>query len=368
MVHLIALFNRESVAADTDIKADFGVIITAFNNSQLARQLIESLVHQPYSSYHIYLVIDGEQAAAQFHENPRLSILIPDSPLRSKVKSIVFAIERMKRAHDYSIIFDPDNIASAQLLTVLNTYIQAGYEIVQGQRHPNNLDTWVAKIDGMVDYYYNYALRYNWFKAASSSSIAGSGFSIKTDLLHEIFQKEVFYPKEKDWFIDEDKLLQLSVLSSGKRIAYASDAITLDEKTRDQQGLQKQRSRWFSSHFLSMPEALKLSFKGIRLNNWNMFLFGSSMLIPPIFLLALISGGVLLLDIILGSYWFWVLGIAGCIFSINLGLSLYLNKTPSTIYHAIVFLPVFIANQVLALLKIRRRKANIAPTQHKRED
>lgn len=362
-VHALNVFSRKKKPSKVEKELDFGVIITAYKDIQICHPLVRSLFRQSYSRFEVYLVADDCDLSGWELEHPRLHILQAPSALNSKVKSMQFAREHFIRQHEAVIIFDPDNLAHPEVLEVSNRYLQAGYAAVQGQRIPKNLDTFIARIDGMCEAYYNYAMRYQVFRLGASSTIAGSGMAFLTPLFDHILQLDRMVPQPGEWFIDEDKIIQLGVVKKGQRIAFAPESFTYDEKVSGAQQMQKQRSRWFTSHFLQMPMAAQLSFSGLLKGNLNQILFGISAFYPPLFLLAISSFILCLLDLIL-----WIPGLlitlgAGGIFVGNFVLALYKSRAEKEIWQAFGYIPVFVWYQILALLRIKRVSANQSPTE-----
>src|SRR5439155_690937 len=70
-----------------------------------------------------------------------------------------------------------------------------------------------------------------------------------------------------------DKVLQIEIVKSKKRIAFARNAIVYDEKTSKSDQLVKQRARWFNTWFKYAPYGFRLLFSGLLKLDWNQFLF-----------------------------------------------------------------------------------------------
>ena len=97
---LMVLFSRltgEKIKTikeeDPNYKAyDYGCIITAYKNAEIAKPLIQSLLRQKHKKHHIYLVADECDITGWDLEDERLMVLNPKPSLRLKAKSIIQTI------------------------------------------------------------------------------------------------------------------------------------------------------------------------------------------------------------------------------------------------------------------------------------
>ncbi|MCB0663771.1 MAG: glycosyltransferase, partial [Saprospiraceae bacterium] len=159
---------------------DFGCIITAYKNVEITAPLVASLLHQRYSNFHIYLVADHCNGQSFEIEDDQLTLLIPEQPLNLKAKSIIHGMENYVRPHDYTVIFDADNLAHPDFLATLNAYTNKGHQAIQGQRTAKNLDSNYAAMDALGEFYKNYIERYITYLLGSSAVISGSGMAVET--------------------------------------------------------------------------------------------------------------------------------------------------------------------------------------------
>ncbi|MEO6758171.1 MAG: glycosyltransferase, partial [Saprospiraceae bacterium] len=138
----------------------YACIVTAYRNSAIAKPLVESLLRQTYPHLIIYVVADECPDFDFSISDERFVLLRPASPLRLKAKSIMHAMAQYRRPHDFTVVFDADNLAHPGFLAEINRYAQAGYVCIQGQRKAKNLDTTYAALDSMGEHYKNYLERY----------------------------------------------------------------------------------------------------------------------------------------------------------------------------------------------------------------
>ena len=180
---LFSFFIKEKKPPESkEVKTDFGCIITAYKNALICQPLIESLLVQNYSNYHVYLVADECDLSDFNLKHEKLTVFNPDPPLRLKAKSFIYAVERFKREHEQVVVFDPDNLAHPQFLDEINKYVAAGHKIVQGKRKAKNLDSMYACADATGEFYKNYTDRYLPYLLGSSSVISGSGMAVERNL------------------------------------------------------------------------------------------------------------------------------------------------------------------------------------------
>lgn len=347
-----------------DALADFACVITVYKDLEIAWPLVKSLLSQKYPHFHIYLVADAVSAPHITYIDPRFTLLLPTSPLNSKVASLNHALEKMDLKHTHVVVFDPDNLVPAHFLQVLDTYHQAGYSVVQGKRIAKNIDTTYAALDALGEYYYDYSVRNVPFLLGSSSTIAGSGMSIQKDLYQENIAHEMKELLANGVVVSEDKSLQLQLVRQGLRIAYAPAAIIFDEKISSSQQIGKQRGRWLNSYFRHSLEAMKALGKGLASLDWNIFLFSITVLMPP--MVVLVGGALLLMGIAIfvKPLLALAIGISMLIFICGFGLNLVLNRTPFRVLAAIPTIPLFVWGQLAGFMNIRRANKDFMVTDH----
>jgi cellulose synthase/poly-beta-1,6-N-acetylglucosamine synthase-like glycosyltransferase len=364
---IISLFIRYGKLSKTDlaISYDFACIITAYKDAHIAENLIKSLLDQKYKHFKIYLVADDCDISGLHFSQENVSILKPETPLKSKVKSIIYAIDSFTRNHSAIMIFDPDNLAHSDCLQEINYYLNQGFKAVQGRRTAKNLDTYYACIDALGEFYYNYTQRLVPFKLGSSATIAGSGMAFLTEDYLRFLNSEAIksYHQENKVIVAEDKILQVDFVKHGNRIAYAREAIIYDEKVSSGDQVERQRTRWINSYFLHLKDGLGLLGRGFTNFNFNQLYFAYTIIIPPMF----IQVGVILLFLAINVFYSWIhlFFIFGSlsIFVFNFLFVIYLSKVPVQIWKSIWAIPLFVFKQVFALLKMKRSNKDFLVTE-----
>lgn len=347
---------------------DYGCIITAYKNAEIAKPLIVSLLKQQYDKHLIYLVADECDVSGWDLEDERLRVLRPDPSLRLKAKSIIHAIEHFRRKHDYIVVFDADNLAHPNFLQEINKYANTGLRTIQGQRTAKNLDTTYACADAMGEFYKNFVDRYAPYLLGSSSVISGSGMAVESALYQSYLNSPEIQQGKEQWkkMLQEDKILQNDLLFKKEKISYAIDAIVYDEKVVSGDQVETQRSRWLFSYFQNLPNSSGILWRGIRNFNWNQFLFGLVTIAPPMFI-------QLFLGLIFMVVTWWIdprmslmLFAAVAIFGLNVIWTLYLSKVPAPIWNSLWSMPLFVLNQFKGLLKMGNPNKNFKHSEHTR--
>ncbi|MFC4873279.1 glycosyltransferase [Negadavirga shengliensis] len=367
---ITAAFTSSRVLPKEDAvnKSDFACVITVYKELDIAWPLVKSLLKQHYPHFHVYMVVDAAEGDA-FNEikDERLTVLKPPRALNSKVASLAFALENMDIHHTHVTVFDPDNLVPPHFLTVLDHYHAAGYQAVQGKRIAKNIDGTYEALDALGEYYYDYTVRNVPFRLGSSSTIAGSGMSIEKDIYAENIGEELRALEKKGVVVAEDKSLQLQLVKSGYRIAYAPAAIVFDEKISSHGQIGKQRGRWLNSYFGHSLKALEAFFRGVFSLDWNLVLFSVAILMPPMVVLVGLTLLLVVLSIILQSPYVFLL--TGClvVFTLTFVLVLLLNRTPLKVIAAMVKIPFFVWGQLYGFLNIRRANKDFMATTHQQK-
>ncbi|RYF91786.1 MAG: glycosyltransferase [Chitinophagaceae bacterium] len=350
--------SKKIIARDNTPNTDFAVIITAYKNSANLINVINSILKSDYDRYIIYVVADACPDFNPDINNEKVVILHPPTELANQVKSHFLAIGSFKRAHNVLTIIDSDNLVASNYLSALNRYFNSGYQAVQGVRKAKNLDTHYACIDAVNELYYLFYDRIILFNIGSSSMLSGSGMAFTVTLF-----KECMSPGKSSG-AGFDKILQYEVVSRGHRIAFAEDAIVLDEKSAKADQIVKQRARWNNTWFRYVSYGFSLMWLGIKRFSINQFLYGFTLTRPPLFLLLILCAVLLFMNLFvsLPIVFLWIAGF--CIFVAGFFLALKQLKADKRIYQALIHIPNFVALQIRSLLKARKANELSVATEH----
>ncbi|MDG1436066.1 MAG: glycosyltransferase [Saprospiraceae bacterium] len=369
-----ALFSKESIKTKEELgvsyqELDIGCIITAYKNAEISKPLIASLLNQSFQNFHIYLVADDCNMVEFNLTNKKMMVLNPQPSLKLKAKSIIYAMKNYVRKHDYTIVFDADNLAHPDFLLEINKYANNGYHAIQGQRTAKNLDTIYACADATGEFYKNYIERYVPYLLGSSSVISGSGMAVETDLYSAYLASPAIEMGKTQGkkMLQEDKILQNNLLFKDEKIVFAKNAIVFDEKVVSGEQVEIQRSRWLFSYFQNLPNSSGLIIKGLTRLSWNQFFFGLITVAPPLFILLFTS----IVWAVLGLFIAPEIGIgliaSLVIFICTILWTLHLSNVPKAVWLAIWGLPFFVLKQVSALFKMGNPNKNFKHSKHTRK-
>ena len=349
-------------------KFDFACIITAYRNGAIARPLVESLLKQSHSRHTIYLVADDCPDFDFDISDERLVLLRPESPLRLKIKSILYATGHFRHTPDYIVIFDADNLVHPDFLEEVNRYANGGYRCIQGRRTAKNLDTTYAALDSLGEHYKNYTERYVPHLLGCSAVISGSGMATETELyLAYLASPGVAEGQTKGKkMLQEDKILQNFLLRQDKKIAFARKAVVYDEKVSSGEAVETQRSRWLYSYFQNLPNATELLWLGITRFSFNQMYFGFVTFALPMFILIGMGGVLVLLGISISPHGSEAVVAAIGIFIFNILWCLKLDHAPPAVWKSILSVPKFVWRQIIGLFKMTDPEKNFQPTEHKK--
>ena len=365
---LFSRFCREKLTEPVKTPFDYGIIITAYRNAAIAQPLIQSLLLQRYKNYHIYFVADACEVSDWDLEDQRLTVLNPQPALNLKAKSIIHGMEHYIRPHDYTVVFDADNLAHPDFLEIINNYANQGFLAIQGQRTAKNLDTTMACADATGEFYKNYIDRYAPYLIGSSAVISGSGMAVRTDVYDAYLKSPEIEQGKHLWkkMLQEDKILQNNLLDQDIRIAYAWDAVVYDEKVTTEDAVETQRSRWLFSYFQNIPNSSRILMKGLTRLGWNQWLFGLVTIAPPMFLQLFAGVALAALGLLIWPAWTIVLAVSLLLFAGTVLWTLRLSDAPPAIWSTLWSMPTFVWRQIKGLLRMGNPNKNFKHTEHTR--
>lgn len=347
-------FQRKKVL--TDKQFEFGIIITAHQETKFIDPLVDSILKQTYPHFQVYVVADDCDISELKFTDPRITVLRPEPPLNAKIKSIHYAIEKFHRKHDAIIIFDADNLIHPHFLEVMNAHFQKGYRVVQADFKPKNTDTHYARMDAIGDMFNFFVEREARMVINLSAAIWGSGVAVDYDLYTEV--------KYSNLLGGFDKKLQSHLVLRVPRIAFSPEAILFDEKISSGKSLETQRTRWISSYFKYFRESLHIMLMGLKRGSFNLFYFGFIVLRPPLFMV--LGGGFLMmlinLFVSLPLFFTW-LGIFAT-FILSFATIVAVKGKDIRYMKTFFMLPLFVFQQVMALFKLKKAKKSFLKTEH----
>jgi cellulose synthase/poly-beta-1,6-N-acetylglucosamine synthase-like glycosyltransferase len=340
----------------TDKEFEFGIIITAHEETEFITPLVDSILKQTYGKYAVYIVADACDISTLNFTDKRVTVLRPETPLNAKIKSIGYGIDKFTREHDAVIILDADNLIHPDFLKVMNQYFQKGYRAVQSEFKAKNTDSPYARMDAIGDIFNFFVEREMRMEIGLSAAIWGSGIAIDLKIY-----KEVIYSHFLGGF---DKKLQSHLIQRVPQIAFAKEAILYDEKISSGSSLETQRTRWINAQFRYLKLGFKLMIKGLLKGNVNQAYFAFITIRPPMFLLLLMAflftAVNFFIDYRLALAWVGILGL----FVLSFITIVLIKDKERRLAGTLFRIPLFMMRQIFAFLKIGRANKSFLKTKH----
>ncbi len=354
------------IAAKTQSK--IAVLIPSYKEDFVIIEVAKSAVQQNYESknFDVVVIADSLKASTIKILQSLPIILIEVSFEEStKAKALNKAMAELKKAYDYAVILDADNIMEPDFLKKMNDAFESGYQVVQGHRKAKNQNTSFAILDAASEEINNHIFRKGHRTLGFSSGLIGSGMGFEYTLFKTMMESV-------NAIGGFDKELEFRFAKNKITIEYLDDAVVLDEKIQKSSDFSNQKRRWLSTQFIYLKKYFKtgckeLVFKG----NFNFFDKLLQMIVPPrilllglTFLLAL-AYGLLSFGFNLNSNvsvygWFSNLMITVLAFFLALPKSFYNTNTLKALFS----LPSAFFRMALLLFKLKGANKKFIHTAH----
>ena len=184
-------------------------------------------------------------------------------------------------SYDGYFIFDADNLLDSKYITEMNKVFSNGYEAVTSFRNTKNFgDNWITAGYGIWFIRESEMVNNPRSKLGVSCAVSGTGFVISDKLLEET-------GRWKYHTLTEDLEFTADMVSSGRKIGYAGDAILYDEQPTSFSQSVRQRSRWMKGSMQVLSKYASPLVKNI-VKNGNFSSYDTLMtFIPGIFFTAI---------------------------------------------------------------------------------
>ena len=223
-------------------KHKFAILIASRNEEEVIGNLVHSLVKQDYPEelYDIYVIPnnctdDTEKVA----KKAGAKIIKCTVPTKSKGEVLHFTFDKLKSKKDIDayIVFDADNVVDSKFLARMNDALCEGALVAQGFRDSKNpSDNWLSGSYSIFYWIQNFFFNKARMQMGGSSSINGTGFMIKKQVIDEFGFNTVT--------LTEDIEFTAQCALNNIKIMFVEDAITYDEQPTEFKASWKQRKRW----------------------------------------------------------------------------------------------------------------------------
>lgn len=242
IVTALSIFKKEKKKESKNkYKNYFSILIPARNEEKVIANLINSLNNMNYDKdrYEINVILNNSKDNTyNVSTNAGANVLRCKSKITTKGEALKEAFRKINDDKiDAYIIFDADNVVDKDFLKYMNESINNGYKVAQGFRDTkNNKCNWISS--SYTIYYFIQNLFYNKSrkKLNRSTSINGTGFMIKKEVIDTIG----FNVKTLSEDVEFTGICALNDI----KIDFVEKAVTYDEQASDFKISWIQRKRW----------------------------------------------------------------------------------------------------------------------------
>lgn len=244
----------------------FAILFPAYKEDRVIESSVRTFLDEqeyPKELFEVIVISDQMQATT----NEALSRL----PIRllkanytdsSKAKAMTLAMkETANEPYDLIVVMDADNTTSPQFLAEANRAHCAGVLAMQARRTGKNLNTDIARLDGVSEEINNGFFRSGHNALGLSAGLAGSGMVFDA----QWFRKNV----TKLHTAGEDKELEALLLSQRIHISYLAQLPVYDEKVQQSNAIKNQRKRWIAAQFGALRASLPHFFGALLRGNFD---------------------------------------------------------------------------------------------------
>ena len=294
---IILLFGRlkskDSLAIEFAIKIKFAVLIAAHNEEIVIAGIINSLkqVNYPGNMIEIFIVADNcTDNTANIARNLGVKVFERFDPVnKGKGHSLKWMFKKLfelDQRFDAICILDSDNLVSANFFIEMNKQLCLGHQVIQGYLDSKNPhDTWITANNSIAYWIGNRMFQQPRHYLGLNCTLEGTGFVVTPDILQEIGWEALS--------LTEDLEFAMKLALSGRRVAWAREAVVYDEKPLKLLQSWRQRKRWMQGHCDCARRFVKalllLAFK-----NKSLIAFDSALYLLQPFIIVINGIGMLL--------------------------------------------------------------------------
>ena len=278
----------------------------------------------------------------------------------TKAKAINIAMKALslwRKKHDAIVLLDADNHLVTGFISQTKEAFAQGNKIIQTHRIAKNFDTPMAKLDAISEEINNSIFRLGHQSLGLSAALIGSGLVMDFELFK-------YYLKKIDVVSGFDKQLELDIMADKLKIEYLPNAYILDEKVRNTQVFETQRTRWIAAQWnFAKQNFVKAWIELLTKGNVDFFNKVIQFILPPRLILLGLLTIMLIISILSKQFIMWTI-----ILNVSLWIS-FLLATPTYLFKSINFktiqeLPLAFWSMTKAIFKIGKAKQTFLHTPH----
>ncbi|MFN8345314.1 MAG: glycosyltransferase [Spirosomataceae bacterium] len=273
------------------VQRRFAVFFPAYKEDAVILDSVRNVLKQNYPTdlFEIIVIADSLKPATltALRQLPIQTVEVQfETSTKSKALNAAmdFLSTRYAANHfDVALILDADNHLEPQFLAKTNASFDLGRRVVQGHRTAKNTDTATALLDAVSEEINNTVFRLGHRALGLSCALIGSGMAFE----YGLFKSLMAEIQTTGGF---DKELEMRLLSNKIKVEYLSDAYCYDEKVRNRQVFEKQRTRWIAAQVKYLKHNFRAGVTALFQGNFDYADKVFQTLIPPRILLLGISG------------------------------------------------------------------------------
>lgn len=353
--------NSSTLVSNQDI--NFLFMIPAYKEDRVIIETTKNVLSQSDFGLNDEIVVIADQLKKEtIKELEALEVTVIEVffSKSTKAKSINRAMKALSlwgRKQDAVVLLDADNHLVEGFITKAKSAFSAGNKIIQTHRIAKNIDTPMAKLDAISEEINNSVFRLGHYNVGLSAALIGSGLVMD----YEMFRS---YLNKIDVVSGFDKQLELDIMNDKRKIEYLQEAFVLDEKVRNTEVFETQRTRWIAAQWNFAKQNFgKAWVKLIKNGNLDFFNKVIQFMLPPR-LILLGTLALMLIISVLFNYFF--------VETLLLNMALWLGfllATPAYLLKTINFsifreLPKVFVSMVKAVFKIGKAKQTFLHTPH----
>jgi len=239
---LASMFSRHSEIPKARVQNRFIVLIPAYKNGPGALQSVRSVLSQVYPQrfFDVTVIADHVDEMNMFRlaQQP-ITLLTPNFKKSSRGKSLQLAINNLPqfKIYDIVVLLNPGCILEPEFLSQVNdAYESSGTRAIQLHRVSQNHDTAPARLSAIFEEINNSIFRKGHIVLGLSAASAGSAMAFDFNW----FKANIMTTKSS-W---DDKELEILLLRQHIYVDYFDQIMAFEEKFRNAEDFNRQRSRW----------------------------------------------------------------------------------------------------------------------------
>jgi cellulose synthase/poly-beta-1,6-N-acetylglucosamine synthase-like glycosyltransferase len=225
-------------------RLSFSLIVPARHEEAVLADTVGRLLEQRHPALEVLVVVGDDDpgtaavARALADRDPRVSVVVDDSPVKNKPKALNRALAHC--TGKITGVFDAEDEVAANLLEHVDACFRAtDAHVVQGGVQLMNYRSSWWSLRNALEYFFWFSSRLHFHARNGFIPLGGNTVFVRTDLLKLVGGWDTECLAE-----DCELGIRLSVAGAHVAVAYSPELATREETPPSLRGLIKQRTRW----------------------------------------------------------------------------------------------------------------------------